>query len=67
MSRGITVRNSCGHASDSAERANCQNIKSSSTNALIAVEMGDGSLIGLLHVTPKTHLRVIKLLQTNPF
>ena len=30
-------------------------------------EMGDGTLIGLLHVTPKTHLRVIKLLQTNLF
>ena len=28
-------------------------------------EMEDGvTLIGLLHVTPKTHLRVIKLLQT---
>ena len=30
-------------------------------------EMEDGNLISLLHVTPKTHLRVIKLLQTNPF
>ena len=29
--------------------------------------MGDGTLIGLVHVTLKTHLRVIKLLQTNPF
>ena len=29
--------------------------------------MGDGTLIGLLHVTPKPHLRVIRLLQGNPF
>ena len=29
--------------------------------------MGDSTLIGLLHVTPKPHLRVIRLLQTNLF
>ena len=29
--------------------------------------MGAGTLIGLLHVTPKPHLQVIRLLQTNPF
>ena len=28
--------------------------------------MGAGTLIGLLHVTPKPHLRAIRLLQTNP-
>jgi hypothetical protein len=30
-------------------------------------EMGDGTLNGSLLVTSKPHLRVIKLLQTNPF
>ena len=29
--------------------------------------MGAGTLIGLLHVTPKPHLQVNRLLQTNPF
>ena len=29
--------------------------------------MGDGILIGLLHVTPRPHLRVIRLLWGNPF
>ena len=29
--------------------------------------MRENALIGSLHVTPKPHLRVIRLLQTNPF
>jgi len=29
--------------------------------------MLDGTLIGLFHVTPKAHLWIMKLLQTNPF
>jgi hypothetical protein len=35
--------------------------------SLLLKGMGDGTLIGLLQVTPKPHLRVITPLQTNPF
>ena len=43
------------------------NINSSTSMRWLLKGMGDGTLIGLLHVTPRTHLRVIKLLQTNLF
>ena len=49
------------HLSQQTLQRRCQNINSSTSNALIALK-GD-----LLHVTPKTHLWVIELLQTNLF
>ena len=55
------VWNSFGHASVSGETANslskCQLV---SFKCAPLTGMGDGALIGLLHVTPKTHLPVFR-------
>jgi hypothetical protein len=54
------------HLSHRRLQRRCQNINLSGSNALMDLK-GDETLIGLLHVTPKPHLRVIRLLQGNSF
>ena len=46
------------HLSQRRLQTRCQNINSSSPMRWLLKGMAGGTLIGLLHVTPKTHLRV---------
>ena len=55
------------HLSQRRLQTHCQNINSSTSMRWLFKGMGAGSFIGLLDVTPKTHLWIIKLLQTNLF